>query len=31
MIERNFFATQFHADVEDHPDDRGLIESRITL
>ena len=24
MIEGNFFATQFYADVEGHPDDRGL-------
>ena len=23
MIEGNFFATQFYADVEGHPDDRG--------
>lgn len=25
MIEGNFFATQFYADVEGHPDDRGLV------
>jgi prephenate dehydratase len=24
MVEGNFFATQFYADVEGHPDDRGL-------
>src|SRR5213079_3729304 len=24
MIEGNFFATMFYADVEGHPDDRGL-------
>jgi prephenate dehydratase len=24
MIEGNFFATQFYADVEGHPDDRPL-------
>ena len=24
MIEGNFFATQFYADVEGHPDDQGL-------
>jgi prephenate dehydratase len=24
MIEGNFFATQFYADVEGHPDDRDL-------
>jgi prephenate dehydratase len=24
MIEGNFFATQFYADVEGHPEDRGL-------
>ena len=24
MIEGNFFATQFYADVEGHPDDKGL-------
>ena len=25
MIEGNFFATQFYADVEGHPDDRSLV------
>jgi prephenate dehydratase len=25
MIEGNFFATQFYADVEGHPDDRNLV------
>src|SRR5438105_5959253 len=25
MIERNFFATQFYADVEGHPDDKKLV------
>jgi prephenate dehydratase len=25
MLEGNFFATQFYADVEGHPDDRGLV------
>ena len=25
MIEGNFFATQFYADVEGHPEDRGLV------
>ena len=25
MVEGNFFATQFYADVEGHPDDRGLV------
>jgi prephenate dehydratase len=25
MMEGNFFATQFYADVEGHPDDRGLV------
>ena len=24
MVDGNFFATQFYADVEGHPDDRGL-------
>jgi prephenate dehydratase len=25
MIEGNFFATQFYADVEGHPEDRNLV------
>jgi prephenate dehydratase len=25
MVEGNFFATQFYADVEGHPEDRGLV------
>jgi prephenate dehydratase len=24
MVDGNFFATQFYADVDGHPDDRGL-------
>jgi len=25
MVEGNFFATQFYADVEGHPEDRNLV------